>query len=77
MRIIGSILRNNRRRFWEILNRIIGRKNRIIGTGLAYCKNVVWLVLHLHVSLPDQSKKAYNATAHRESTCTFTLLTNR
>ena len=29
-----SILRNNRRMFWEILNRIIGRKNRIIGTGL-------------------------------------------
>ena len=31
---MGSILRNNRRMFWEILNRIIGRKNRIIGTGL-------------------------------------------
>ena len=26
MRIMGSILRNNRRMFWEILNRIIGRK---------------------------------------------------
>ena len=31
---MGSILRNNRRMFWEILNRIIGRKKRI-GTGLA------------------------------------------
>ena len=33
---MGSILRNNRRMFWEILNRIIGRKNRIIGTGLVW-----------------------------------------
>ena len=31
---MGAILRNNRRMFWEILNRIIGIKNRIIGTGL-------------------------------------------
>ena len=31
---MGSILRNNRRMFWEILNRIMGRKKRIIGTGL-------------------------------------------
>ena len=34
---MGSILRNNRRMLWEILNRIIGRKNRIIGTGLVEC----------------------------------------
>ena len=38
MRIIENnrlILRNNRRMFWEILNRKIGRKYRIIiGTGL-------------------------------------------
>ena len=34
MRIMGSILRNNRRMFWEIMNGIIGRKNGIIGTGL-------------------------------------------
>ena len=27
MKIMGSILRNNRRMFLEILNRIIGRKN--------------------------------------------------
>ena len=41
MRIIennGSVLRNNRRMFWEILNRIMGRKNRIIGTGLHLTK---------------------------------------
>ena len=31
---MGSILRNNRRMFWEVLNRIMDRKKRIIGIGL-------------------------------------------
>ena len=38
---MGSTLRNNRRLFWEILNRIIGRKNRIIGTGLLHSETRV------------------------------------
>ena len=47
MRIIennGVILRNNRRMFWEILNRIIGRKNRIIGTGLD-----IYIYIYIHL----------------------------
>ena len=34
---MGSILRNNRRIFWEILNN--GQKKGIIGTGLVDRKN--------------------------------------
>ena len=41
MRIMGSILRNNRRMFWEILNRI-GRK-KIIGTGLRGIAGWMWV----------------------------------
>ena len=47
-----TFLRNNRRMFWEILNRIMGRKNRIIGTGLWYT-----LFTHARIFKNDASQK--------------------
>ena len=43
----GAILGNNRSILREILNRIIGRKNRIIGTALTVRAHYIHTVLYM------------------------------
>ena len=66
MRIMGSILRNNRRMFWEILNRI-GRKKRIIGTGLRGIAGWTWVSGGVWQCLSAQSSTIATELANTSS----------
>ena len=52
MRIIGNDQKNNGQKFWEILERIIGKISSIIGAGLVL-ELLYKSLLSTHISLHD------------------------
>ena len=52
MRIIGNDKKNNGKKFWEILERIIGKISSIIGAGLT--------VEHLLKDTPNKGHNRFN-----------------